>query len=93
MVQYSFKGGIEHSVEPAPHGNSRKKDTQQYVRTWDSTKKDVIEESESKHPGEVIHSVIDNAWSGIQTCVSLGQIPRNRQQAKDLICNRTYIHT
>ncbi len=89
MVQYSFKGGIEHSVEPAPHGNSRKKGTQQYVRTWDSTKKDLIEESESKHPREAIHSVIDKAWRRIQTCVGLGQIPRNRQQAKDLIRNRT----
>ena len=85
LVQYSFKGGVEHPVAPPPHGNSRKKDTQQYVRTWDSTKKKLREESGRKQPREAVHDVLDQALGGIQACPGLGQIPRNRQQAKDLL--------
>ena len=84
LIQYSFKSGVEHPVEPAPHGNSLKKDTQQYVRTWASTKEALRRESGRKYPREAVHDVVDRALGGMQACVGLGQLPRNRQQAKDL---------
>ena len=65
-------------MEPVPHGNSGKKDTHQYVQTWESMKRDLREESDGKYPREAIHGVPNKAMGGIQSCVSLGQIPRIR---------------
>jgi len=83
MVQYSFKGGIEHPIEPAPHGNSNKKRDTRFVRTWQSTKDALKQEAMANKPREAVHHTIQSL-GGISGCRGLGQLPRNRQQAKYL---------
>ncbi|CAB4007303.1 Hypothetical predicted protein, partial [Paramuricea clavata] len=81
---YYFTSEVEHNVEPAPHRNSKKKDTNHYVRTWESTKTAIKQESNSaKLPREAVHNVV-NKIGGVQSCAGLGQLPRGRQQVKDL---------
>ena len=66
-----------------PHGNSKKKKTL-FVRTWESTKdhlKIVAGEMKAK---EAVQHAIAERLGGLQSCVGLGQIPRNRQQVKDI---------
>ena len=55
-----------------------------YVRTWESTRdqlKIVAGEMKAK---EAVHRAITDGLDGLQSCVGLGQVPRNRQQVKDM---------
>ena len=66
-----------------PHGNSKKKKTP-YVRTWESTRdqlKIVVREMRGK---EAVHHAITDGLGCLQSCVGLVQVPRNRQQVKDM---------
>ena len=66
-----------------PHGNSKKKKTP-YVRTWESTRhqlKIVVGEMRAR---EAVHHAITDGLGGLQSCVGLVQVPRNRQQVKDM---------
>ena len=66
-----------------PHGNSKKKKTP-YVRTWESTRhqlKIVVGEMRAR---EAVHHAITDGLGGLQSCVGLGHVPRNRQQVKDM---------
>ena len=82
VVQYYFKNGVEHAVEPAPHGNGKSKEKSHYVRTWQSTKDTIVEGNNSaKLPRECIRDVIDDVTEDSQS--GLGQLPRGRQQVKD----------
>ena len=84
VVQYYFKNGVEHVVEPAPHGNSKSREKSHYVRTWQSTKDTIVEGNNSaKLPRECIGDVIDDVTEDSQSCAGLGQLPRGRQQVKD----------
>ncbi len=72
-------------MEPAPHGNSKNKENSQYVRTWQSTK-DAIKEgnNSAKLPRECVRDVINDVTEDSQPCTGLGQLPRGRQQVKDM---------
>ena len=90
FVQYYFKNGVEHTVEPAPHGNSKAKEKSHYVRTWQSTK-DAIKNS-AKLPRKCVHDVIHDVTEDSQSCTGLGQLPRGRQQVKDMKRNNGGSH-
>ena len=55
-----------------------------YIRTWASTKESVKNASELVQPRDAVHKVIVDDLGGIAACSSVGQIPRGRQQVKDL---------
>jgi hypothetical protein len=83
-MQYYFTSGVEHSVESAPHRNAKRKNHNQYARTWENTKDAIRKEhNSSKLPRESVHNVVAEI-GGVQSCAGLGQLPRGRQQAKDL---------
>ena len=66
-----------------PHGNSKKK-KMPYVRTWESTRdqlKIVVREMRAR---EAVHHAITDGLGCLQSCVGLVQVPRNRQQVKDM---------
>lgn len=83
MVQYSFKGGIEHPIELRPHGNCTSQTSTGYLRTWDSTKSFLKSASEESKPREVVYKTVTEQLGGLPSCTSLGQLPRGRQQVKD----------
>ena len=85
LVQYSFKGGIEHPIRQHSHGNA--KTSQQYVRTWSSTKSLVQNNCTQAKPREVLYKTVSEDLGGIEGCISVGQVPRNRQQVKDFTRN------
>ncbi len=83
LVQYSFKGGIEHPIELRPHGNCTSQTSTGYVRTWDSTKSFLKSASEESKPREVVYKTVTEQLGGLPSCTSLGQLLRGRQQVKD----------
>ena len=83
LVQYSFKSGQEHPIPKMPHGNSKKKKTP-YVRTWESIRDQLKIVAGKMIAREAIHHAITDGLGGLQSCVGLGQVPRNRQQVKDI---------
>ena len=85
FVQYSFKNGVERPLKPKPHGNSKANSgAQHHIRTWESTKECVRNASKCLQPRETVHKVVKDDIGGIAACSSVGQIPRGRQQVKDL---------
>ena len=66
-----------------PHGNSKKKKTP-YVRTWESTKDQLKIVAGEMKAREAVHHAIEEGLGGLQSCVGLGQVPRDRQQVKDI---------
>ena len=84
LLQYSFKGGREHSIEKNQHGNT-KSAGKPYLRTWASTKDAIKSATENLNPREVIYNVVNNELGGVARCSSYGHIPRNRQQVKDFL--------
>ena len=82
LVQYSFKGGVEHSIELRPHGNC-KLQTTGYIRTWTSTKTFLKSASEESKPREVVYKTVTEELGGLSGCTGIGQLPRGRQQVKD----------
>ena len=86
-MQYYFKDGEEHPIAFARHGNS-KKTTQDYIRTWESTKYLLEKVSRNKKPRDAVHKVVSDDLGGVASCAGVGQLPRNRQQASDLKRNR-----
>ena len=66
-----------------PHGNSKKKKTP-YVRTWESTRDQLKIVAGEMKAREAVHHAITEGLGGLQSCVGLGQVPRNRQQVKDM---------
>ena len=89
MVQYAFKDGIEHPIVRSQHGNSKTPSTKPYVRTWSSTMEALKSESNKLNPREAVHKVVKNDLGGLASCSSVGQMPRNRQQVKDLTRNQS----
>ena len=83
LVQYSFKGGIEHPIELKPHGNCKSQTSTGYVRTWGSTKTFLKSASEKSKPREVVYKAVTEELGGLPSCASVGQLPRGRQQVKD----------
>lgn len=83
LVQYSFKSGREHPIPKMPHGNSKKKKTP-YVRTWESTKDQLKIVAGEMKAREAVHHAIAEGLGGLQSCVGLGHVPRDRQQVKDM---------
>ena len=66
-----------------PHGNSKKKKTP-YVRTWESIRDQLKIVAGKMIAREAVHHAITDGLGGLQSCVGLGQVPRNRQQVKDI---------
>ena len=65
-----------------PHGTSKKKKTP-FIRTWESTGDQLIVAGEMK-AREAVHHAITDDLGGLQSCVGLGQVSRNRQQVNDM---------
>ena len=84
LVQYSFKSGIEQPIQRKRHGNSKNSSLKPYIRTCASTKESVRNASKQVQPRDAVHKVIADDLGGIASCSSVGQIPRGRQQFKDL---------
>ena len=82
LVQYSFKGGAEHSIELRSHGNSKSQSTG-YMRTWTSTKTFLKSASEKSKPREVVYKTVTEELQGLPSCSGIGQLPRGRQQVQD----------
>ena len=66
-----------------PHGNSKKKKTP-YVRTCESIRDQLKIVAGKMIAREAVHHAITDGLGGLQSCVGLGQVPRNRQQVKDI---------
>ena len=79
LVQYAFDG-MEHSVVPRPHGNSKKSDS--YIRTMPSTLNKLKKVAVNLTPKFAVCEV-----SGDVSAPSAGSLVRNRQQVKDF-CRR-----
>ena len=77
-----FKAG-EHQVFPSAHGNSTKSHPSAYVRTKESTLKDLKSQAKTKTPKEAYHAV-HKEQGGVVGAHSLSDLPRNRAQAKYL---------
>ena len=77
LVQYAFDG-VEHSVIPRPHGNSKKGDS--YIRTMPSTMHKLKKVAVNLTPKFAVCEVSGDVLSA----PSAGSLVRNRQQAKDL---------
>ena len=66
-----------------PHGNSEKKKTP-YIRTWKRHKRSAEIVAGEIKAREAVHHAITDGLGGLQSRVGLGQVPRNRQQVKDM---------
>ena len=64
-------------------GIPRKKKTP-YVRTWESTRDQLKIVAGKMRAREAVHHAITDGLDGLQSCVGLVQVPRNRQQVKDM---------
>ena len=82
FVQYSFKGGAEHSVELRPNGNCKSRSTGYIRTTWTSTKTFLKSASEESKPGEVVYKTVTEELGDLPGCSGIGQLPRGRQQVK-----------
>jgi len=82
LVQYSFKGGAEHSIELRPHGNCKSRSTGYIRTTWTSTKTFLKSASEESKPGEVVYKTVTEELGDLPGCSGIGQLPRGRQQVK-----------
>ena len=82
LVQYSFKGVVEHSIELRPHGH-RKSQSKGYIRTWTSTKTFLKSATKESKPREVVYKTVTEELGGLSGCTGIGQLPRGRQQVKD----------
>ena len=84
-VLYSTHSRVARNI-PFPKclkGIPRKKKTP-YVRTWESTKNQLKIVAGKMKAREAVHHAITKGLGGLQSCVGLGQVPRNRQQVKDM---------
>ena len=81
LVQYSFKSGREYPIPKMSHGNSKKTP---YVRTWESTKDQLKIVAGEMKAREAVHHAIAEGLGGAQSCVGLGQVPRDQQQVKEM---------
>ena len=79
-MQYSFDRN-EHSVELKPHGNSKGK--KPFSRTKPSIIHRLKELAQSKAPRKVLRD-IENEHGGVMGARSACDLPRNRQQVKNL---------
>ena len=86
MVQYAFK---DHPIVRSQHGNSKTSSTKPYVRTWSSKKEALKNVSNELNPCVIAHKVVKDDLGGLANCSSIGQMPRNRQQVKDLARNQS----
>ena len=78
LIQYYFKAGHEHPIQHKRHGNS--KSSQEYMRTWQSTKEALEKASIYKRPRDAVHHVVKESIGGVASCSGLGQMPKNRLQ-------------
>lgn len=86
LVQYKFKDGKERPILPRPHKNTRNS-SQAYVRTWESTKSLIRDAAKDMRPREIVYKTVAESLGGMSKCSSHGQLPRGRQQVKDLARN------
>jgi hypothetical protein len=80
FIQYMFDG-VEHHVDPSPHGNCKRVHSYGYVRTKESTVKSLHSETSNQTPKPAYHNVY-KAKGGIMNANSISDLPRNRAQAK-----------
>ena len=78
-MQHYFKDGEEHPIVFARHGNSSKT-TQDYIRTWESTKNLLGKVSKNKKPRDAVHNVVSDDLGGAASCAGVGQLPRKRKK-------------
>jgi len=81
-VQYLFKVE-EHQAFPSAHGNSAKSHPCVYVRTKESSMKDLKRKAKMQTPEEAYHAV-HKEHGGVLGAYSLSDLPRNRAHAKYL---------
>ena len=80
FLQYILNG-VEHPIDPSPHGNCKRAHTYCYVRTKESTVKRVQSEVSNQTPKPAYHNVY-KAKGGIMNADAISDLPRNRAQAK-----------
>ncbi len=80
FLQYIFNG-VEHPVDPSPHGNCKRAHSYGYVRTKESTVKRLQSEASNQTPKPAYHNVY-KAKGGIMNADAISDLPRNRAQAK-----------
>ena len=81
MVTYKFDGVQEHEVLIRPHGNSST--SKPYYRTALSVRKNLTKALQAKTPKEAVGEVFKGK-GGLLGAPSVGQIPRNRKQARNI---------
>lgn len=79
VLQYFFKGGIEHDLVLTPHGNARGKIKRPYLRTSSSTFKDIKECCFTKKP-KVLYDEKFSSSGGLLHSTSISSEPRNPKQ-------------
>ena len=83
LVQYAFTGD-EHAIDVPSHGNC-KTSSRGFVRTLESTKKELAEVSNLSKPKETFHKVIQlEANNNLCNIRSVGAIPKSREQGSKL---------
>ena len=83
-MQYAFKDE-EHPIDLQPHGNC-KRSSRGFVRTLESTKKDLVEESRTCKPKATFHKVLSSLGgnNNLAEIRSVGAIPKSRAQGSKL---------
>ena len=83
LVQYAFTGE-EHAIDVPPHGNC-KTSSRSFVRTLESTKKELVEVSSISKPKETFHKVLQlEGNNNLCNIRSVGAIPKSREQGSKL---------
>ena len=89
LVQYAFTGE-EHPIDIPAHGNC-KTSSRGFVRTLESTKKELVEVSCLSKPKETFHRVLQlEGNNNLCNIRSVGAIPKSRKQGSKL---RDYSHS
>ena len=84
LVQHAFTGE-EHAIDLAPHGNC-KTSSRGFVRTLESTKKELVKVSYFSKPKETFHTVLQSEGNcHLSEIRSVGAIPKSREQGSKLL--------
>ena len=82
--QYFFED-VEHNIEVAPHGRSKK--NKPFYRTFESTKDSIKENLGIKKPKQLVHDILSEK-GGISNISAPGEHARDRKQISNFLHNK-----
>ena len=74
--------GVEHHVDPSPHGSCKQVHSYGYVHTKESTVKSLQSEASNQTPKPAYHNVYKAKGGIMNADFIISDLPRNRAQVK-----------